>query len=81
MMYRLAVGGVVAYIAFVGWAAYDGHLSLKAKQAAEDAVKNIPLYQGNPVVFFDFEVDGKPAGRVIIQLRKDVAPIAAGSCC
>lgn len=76
MLYRLAVGGVAAYVAFVCYAAYDGHLSANAKQKAEDAVLAIPLYKGNPVVFLDFEVNGSRVGRVVFQLRKDKAPVA-----
>lgn len=38
---------------------------------------NIPLYEGNPVVFLDVEIDGTPAGRITMQLRKDVAPATA----
>jgi peptidylprolyl isomerase len=31
----------------------------------------------NPIVFFDMEVGGKPAGRIEMELRKDVAPKTA----
>jgi hypothetical protein len=29
---------------------------------------------GNPRVFFDISLDGEPAGRVTMRLRKDIAP-------
>lgn len=77
-LYRIAVGGVIAYVAFVGYAAYDGHLSARAKLAAEKAVQDIPLLEGNPVVFLDFDVNNSRVGRVVFQLRKDRAPTAAG---
>ncbi len=28
----------------------------------------------NPRVFFDIEIDSRPAGRVIMELRADVVP-------
>src|SRR5688572_9537795 len=31
----------------------------------------------NPQVFFDIEIDGKPAGRIVMTLRDDVAPKTA----
>ena len=30
--------------------------------------------RGNPKCFFDMTIDGKPAGRIVMQLRKDVVP-------
>jgi cyclophilin family peptidyl-prolyl cis-trans isomerase len=49
----------------------------KQKKEAEEAVSSIPLYKGNPVVFFDMEVDNRPVGRIVMQLRKDVVPKTA----
>jgi len=33
--------------------------------------------RGNPKVFFDMSIGGEPAGRVVMQLRKDVVPKTA----
>lgn len=76
-LFRLSVAGFAAFAAYVGFTAYDGYYSAKARTAAEEAVLAIPLYKGNPVVYLDFSVDNVPQGRVVIQLRKDVAPRAA----
>lgn len=44
-----------------------------------DAIKvlDTPLFLGNPVVWMDVSIDGEPAGRIVIQLRSDVAPLTA----
>jgi cyclophilin family peptidyl-prolyl cis-trans isomerase len=42
-----------------------------------EAVQALPLYEGNPVVFFDVEDDEVPVGRIVVQLRRDVCPRAA----
>jgi len=60
-----------AYLAFRGWTDY---FSPSAKQDAEAAVRSIPLIEGNPVVFIDLEFEGKDLGRLVLQLRKDIAP-------
>ena len=48
-------------------------------QTARDAasVVNAPLYEGNPIVYFDV-VDGEdPVGRLVFQLRADAVPRSA----
>jgi hypothetical protein len=30
--------------------------------------------RGNPRVYFDMEIGGEPAGRIVMQLRQDVTP-------
>jgi hypothetical protein len=78
-IFLASVAGFVAFTAYVGLTAYESFFSSKGRQKAEDAVASIPLFKGNPVVFMEFEVDGRPAGRITLQLRKDVAPVAAGA--
>lgn len=45
----------------------------------EDAgkVMDTPLFEGNPVVWMDIDIDGEAAGRIVLQLRSDVAPLTA----
>ena len=31
----------------------------------------------NPTVFFDININGQPAGRIVMTLRQDVTPICA----
>ena len=33
--------------------------------------------RGNPRVYFDIEIGGEPAGRIVMQLRKDIVPKTA----
>ena len=37
----------------------------------------LPLDQANPQVFLDMAVDGKPLGRVVLELKEDVVPRTA----
>ena len=36
-----------------------------------------PTKKNNPVVFFDVDIGGSPAGRLVMQLRADVTPKTA----
>lgn len=53
------------------------------RDAEEEAVSEAPkkvktaAKQVNPVVFFDMEVAGRPAGRITMELRADVVPRTA----
>lgn len=48
-----------------------------AKDAAEPIAKKARLLSdNNPNVFFDIQIGGKPAGRIVILLRADVVPSA-----
>ena len=42
-----------------------------------DGLFDEPEEPTNPIVFFDIEIGGKPAGRVEMTLRKDVVPVTA----
>lgn len=47
------------------------------KKADSGKVLETPLLEGNPVVWMDIDIDGEPAGRIVMQLRSDVAPLTA----
>jgi hypothetical protein len=38
------------------------------------AAKKQKRSSGKPQVFFDIEIEGKPAGRIIMSLRADIVP-------
>jgi hypothetical protein len=49
--------------------------------AGDAAGTKLSLFRGkvadlyNPTVFFDVAIGGEPAGRITMQLRKDVVPL------
>ena len=45
--------------------------------SAIDVPKEKPNKAKNPVVFFDIDIGGSAAGRLVMQLRADVAPKTA----
>jgi peptidyl-prolyl isomerase F (cyclophilin D) len=60
-------GAFIVYAAYKGWAEYFDPQALEHDEAV---VRAIPLYKGNPVVFFDLALDDEDMGRVVFQLRK-----------
>ncbi len=73
-LWRLSVGTAGAMVLYGAFRTWTDYLDPGARSRDEAVVSSIPLYSGNPVVFLDLELDGKPLGRVLLQLRKDVAP-------
>ena len=47
-----------------------------AKQCAKTKSQALAV-RGNPKVFFDVTMDGEAAGRIVMQLRKDIVPKTA----
>ncbi len=48
-----------------------------ARHRAATAVQPLPeASTARPYVFFDFQINKQPAGRVVIELFDDVAPVA-----
>ena len=48
-----------------------------AKESAEPVSKKARLLSdNNPTVYFDIQIGGKPAGRIVILLRADIVPSA-----
>merc|ERR1712216_396295 len=51
---------------------------MKEKVYGPNGTKDKTLnIRGNPRCYFDMEIDGAPAGRIVMQLRKDVVPKTA----
>lgn len=70
----LWVGGFIAAVLGTG----GGVLYLAAQLKRDrEAVEGLPLLPGNPIVYLDIEDMGKPIGRLVFQLRKDVVPRSA----
>ena len=63
-------------VSFVGTVAGLMYVVLTGA-AARRAVEALPLLPGNPLVFLDIADGDAPVGRIILQLRADVAPAAA----
>ena len=75
MAVAIAAGALLAVAGTAGGVAYAGH----ARSRDEAAVRAIPLYEGNPIVYMDIADRGVPVGRLVIQLRADVTPLAAAN--
>ncbi|TPX60508.1 hypothetical protein PhCBS80983_g01693 [Powellomyces hirtus] len=55
----------------------DGEPPVAKKAKLASAVSAAPSEKGNPLVYFDIEIGGVMAGRIIILLRADVVPKTA----
>ncbi|KAA0148979.1 hypothetical protein FNF27_03760 [Cafeteria roenbergensis] len=77
LAFQVTVAGAIAFVAYGTFRAWTDYIDPSAPSRDEAAVLSTPLIAGNPVVFFDLELDGKPMGRVTFQLRKDVVPATA----
>jgi cyclophilin family peptidyl-prolyl cis-trans isomerase len=68
------IGGLVLCLTGTAGAVwYQGRL----RRRELEAVLALPLYEGNPIVFLDITDHDVPVGRLVIQLRRDVVPLAA----
>jgi len=65
-------------ISFVGTLGGLAYMSL-SQRAGRSAVQGLPLLPGSPLVFLDVADGDEPVGRIILQLRSDVAPAAVAS--
>ncbi len=70
LAFQVTVAGAIAFVAYGTFRAWTDYIDPSAPSRDEAAVLSTPLIAGNPVVFFDLELDGKPMGRVTFQLRK-----------
>lgn len=70
LAFQVTVAGTIAFVAYGTFRAWTDYIDPSAPSRDEAAVLSTPLIAGNPVVFFDLELDGKPMGRVSFQLRK-----------
>lgn len=77
LAFRVTIAAGVGFLGYGGYRAWVDYMDPNAMKHHEEAVMAIPVMKGNPLVFMDLAVDGDPAGRVIFQLRKDVAPQTA----
>ena len=70
LIFRGSLGRVVGGILYMTYRTYTDYFSEGSIARDREEVERIPLYRGNPVVFFDVEADGEDIGRVVLQLRK-----------
>jgi len=78
LAFQVTVAGAVAFAAYGIYRAWTDYLDPSAAERDEQRVLSTPIIKGNPIVFFDLEVDGEALGRVVFQLRKvSVGPRAA----
>ena len=51
----------------------DAWMEKQCQKSKDEAL----TIRSNPKVFFDMTLDGEPAGRIVMQLRKDICPKTA----
>lgn len=52
----------------------DAAATKPATMAFEDSTVADAVKRGNPVIFFDIGIDGESAGRIKVELFKNIAP-------
>ena len=72
--FMIGIGGVMFCV--IGSIAMSIYMNYSIKRDKK-AVQDLPLIEGNPIVYLDIEDMGDPVGRIVIQLRKDIVPMAA----
>ena len=66
-------GTIIAFVGTLGGVVYS---ALRQKWDRE-AVQSQAIIEGNPIVYLDISDGDKRVGRLILQLRKDIVPLAA----
>lgn len=77
MMAFAAVLGVSVFLLYRTFGTIPFMPSEKVHVEDAGKVLDTPLFEGNPVVWMDIDINGAHAGRIIMQLRSDVAPLTA----